>query len=135
VLIQAIKNRYTLSRGDNLQWFLGIEILRNRKEGLIKLSQTLYIDKIAKLAKEGPILATLMRNIELLPYKGQASLTSINYYQRKIRSLLYAAVITRPDIAFATSRLARFNINPSPEHYQEANRALRYLQGTRNLAL
>jgi hypothetical protein len=38
VLIQAIKNRYTLSRGDNLQWFLGIEILRNRKEGLIKLS-------------------------------------------------------------------------------------------------
>jgi hypothetical protein len=57
-----------------------------------------------------------MRNIELLPYKGQALLTSINYYQRKIRSLLYTAVITRPNIAFATSRLARFNINPSPKH-------------------
>jgi hypothetical protein len=76
-----------------------------------------------------------MRNIELLPYKGQASPTSINHYQRKIRSLLYVAVITRPDIAFATSRLARFNINPSPEHQKEADRALRYLQGTRNLAL
>jgi hypothetical protein len=76
-----------------------------------------------------------MRNIELLPYEGKATPASIKEYQRKTGSLLYAAVITRPDIAFATSRLARFNINPSPEHHQEADRALLYCQGTKNLAL
>jgi hypothetical protein len=76
-----------------------------------------------------------MRNIELLPYSGRASAASITQYQRKIGSLLYAAVITRPDIAFATSRLARFNMNPGPEHHQEADRALLYLSATRNLAL
>ena len=134
-LIQAIKDQYTLTGGEDIQWFLGIEILRDRKQGLIKLSQALYIDKISKLAKEGHIPTTPMRNIELLPYSGRASAASITQYQRKIGSLLYVAVITRPDIAFATSRLARFNMNPGPEHHQEADRALLYLSATRNLAL
>ena len=42
---------------------------------------------------------------------------------------------TRPDIAFATLRLARFNVNLSPEHYTEADRAIRYLVATQGLAL
>ena len=72
---------------------------------------------------------------ELLPYEGQASNHEITTYQRKTGSLLYAAVITRPDVAFATSRLTRFNINPGPEHQKAADRALSYLQKTRSLAL
>ena len=42
---------------------------------------------------------------------------------------------TRPDIAFATLRLTRFNVNPSPEHHAEADRAIRYLVATQGLAL
>ena len=42
---------------------------------------------------------------------------------------------TRPDIAFATLRLARFNVNLSPEHYAEADRAIRYLVATQGLVL
>ena len=64
---------------------------------------------------------------ELFPYEGKASLHEISTYQKKVGSLLYAAVITRPDIAFATSRLARFNVNPSPEHQKAADRTLCYL--------
>jgi len=48
---------------------------------------------------------------------------------------LYTVINTRPDIAFATLRLARFNVNPSPKHYTEADRTIRYLVGTRSLAL
>ena len=76
-----------------------------------------------------------MRNKELLPFDGWASLTSINQYQCKIRSILYTVVITRPDIVFAASRLARFNTNPGEAHYTEADRVIRYLVGTKNLAL
>jgi hypothetical protein len=57
-----------------------------------------------------------------------------NQYQ-KIGSILYAAVITRVHIAFPASRLARFNSNPGDEYHNEADRVLRYLAGTRNLAL
>jgi len=58
---------------------------------------------------------------ELFPYEGKASFHEISTYQKKVGSLLYAAVITRPDIAFATLQLARFNVNPSPEHQKAAD--------------
>ena len=72
---------------------------------------------------------------ELLPFDGKASNVSIQKYQRKIGSILYAAVITRPDIAFATSRLSRFNMNPSAKHHEAANQVLDYMKNTRSLAL
>jgi hypothetical protein len=136
-ITDQLKAAYTLTGGDSLQWFLGIEILRDRKRGLIWLSQSEYVDKIKRLVDKvtGPVPNTPMRNKELHPYDGQATLSSINHYQRKIGSILYAAVITRPDIAFAASRLARFNTNPGEEHHDEADRVLRYLANTKTLAL
>jgi hypothetical protein len=47
-----------------------------------------------------------------------AKLIGIN---EKIGSLIYLAVITRPDIAFAVSRLLRFLTNPRPEHHAAAD--------------
>ena len=44
-------------------------------------------------------------------------------------------MITRPDIAFVVLRLAWFNTNPGPEYHTEADRVIRYLAGTRSLAL
>jgi hypothetical protein len=128
---------YNLSGGGNLQWFLGIEVIRDRSRRLIWLSQASYIDKIAQLVTEssGSNPRTPMRNKELFPYDSHATLRSINQYQKKIGSILYAAVITRPDIAFAVSRLARFSTNPGAEHHAEADRAIRYLSSTRALAL
>ena len=76
-----------------------------------------------------------MAAIELKPREGLATPSEINKYQRKIGSLMFAAVTTRPDIAFATSRLARFLMNPGQEHHDAADRVLLYLQSTRNRAL
>src|SRR4029077_10092348 len=49
--------------------------------------------------------------------------------------MLYAAVTTRIDIAFAVSRLARFLTNPGPEHHAAADRVLSYLKRHRGLGL
>ena len=45
------------------------------------------------------------------------------------------AVTTRPDMAFAVSRLARFLINPGPLHYKVTNKVINYLTSIKNLAL
>ena len=76
-----------------------------------------------------------MSREELMPYEDRASYSETNLYQRKIGSLLYAAVTTRPDIAFATSRLARFLTNPSPKHHAAADRVLAYLKRYRDYGL
>jgi hypothetical protein len=134
-LMDNLKKEYTITGGEDLQWFLGIRIIRDREKRLIWLSQASYIDKIAKLADSQPTHDTPMAKEELLPYEGRASPASIHSYQRKIGSLMYAAVSTRLDIAFAVSRLSRFLTNPSPTHHRAANRVLLYLQDHRHLAL
>ena len=45
------------------------------------------------------------------------------------------AVTTRPDIAFAVSRLARFLINPGPLHHKITNKVINYLISTKDLIL
>ncbi|RYP53215.1 hypothetical protein DL770_011001 [Monosporascus sp. CRB-9-2] len=136
--ISQLKMRYQLTGRDELQWFLGIKVIRNRSKRRIWLSQSSYVDKLAKLIEREPNSGradTPIKNKELLPSQEIASDHSIKVYQKKIGSILYAAVITRPDIAFAASRLARFNMNPSPEHHAEANRLIRYLLETKYYAL
>jgi hypothetical protein len=55
--------------------------------------------------------------------------------QEKVGSILYAAVVSRPDISFAASQLSQFAVNPSPEHLRCANRVLSYLQTTKYYAI
>jgi hypothetical protein len=44
--VRQLQTRYTLTGGDDLQWFLGIAIIRDRRKRRIWLSQASYIDKI-----------------------------------------------------------------------------------------
>jgi hypothetical protein len=135
-IINKLQNKYKLSGGKPLQWFLGIEIIRDREKKLLWLSQSDYLDKIANLVDRTDYRhETPMKREELLAYNERASLPSIRRYQRKVGSVLYAAVITRPDVAFAAARLARFNANPGPHHHAAADQALLYLRSTKALAL
>ncbi|CCE31040.1 uncharacterized protein CPUR_04891 [Claviceps purpurea 20.1] len=72
-----------------------------------------------------------MAAVELKPSTTLSTPSQIKKYQRKIGSLQLAAVTTRPDIAFATSRLARFLTNPTQEHHDAADHVLLYLSDTR----
>jgi len=135
-IITQISTKFSLTGGKDLQWFLGIEVIRDRENRKIWLSQASYIDKISRLIDNRNLRHdTPMGTFELLPYAGLASNAEINRYQRKIGSILYAGVQTRPDIAFASSRLSRFLSNPGAEHQDAADRVLLYLLKFRSLGL
>src|ERR1700733_8776843 len=53
-------------------------------------------------------------------------------YQMVIGSLLYLMLGTRPDIAFAVTKLAQHAARPSEEHFSKALYICRYLRGTSN---
>jgi hypothetical protein len=56
-------------------------------------------------------------------------------YQMVIGSLLYLMLGSRPDIAFAVTKLAQFAARPSEEHFSKALYICRYLRGTSNYCL
>jgi len=56
-------------------------------------------------------------------------------YQEITGTLQYLVTFSRPDLAFATSQLAKHMSNPGPVHMAAAKRVLRYLKGTAHLGL
>ena len=48
---------------------------------------------------------------------------------------MYLASATRPDIAFAVSKLSRFVSKPGDVHWHAIERVMRYLKGTMNYGL
>lgn len=48
---------------------------------------------------------------------------------------MYAASVSRPDLAFPASLLARFITKWGPDHYRAAKHLLRYIRGTSDLVL
>ncbi|OCB92037.1 polyprotein [Sanghuangporus baumii] len=56
-------------------------------------------------------------------------------YHEMVGSLMYAALATRPDIAFAVTLLSKFSINPGLSHFNALRCIFAYLKGTINLQL
>jgi reverse transcriptase-like protein len=116
---------------------VGIEIARDRENKKITITQTGYIETI--LTKYGlqdacPVRTPLDAHIKLEPGEPKTGNCS-NNYTSLIGSLMYAAVATMPDIAFAVNRLASFTANPTMCHWTAAKHILRYLNGTKNVGI
>lgn len=68
-------------------------------------------------------------------YKEKATLGSLNLYKQKVGSVLYVALVSRPDVAFATSHLSQFLSNPGPAHRTAVNQLMAYLWDTKDNAI
>jgi ribonuclease HI len=136
-----LKARYELTTMARADWFLGIRIIRDRPKRRLYLCQDSYIDKLAHrfhidIAKfDKRTLQTPLSVESLQPYEGQASPSQIQGYQQRIGSVNFAAVMTRPDIAKASSALSQYLTNPSPKHIAAADRVIAYLVKTKYLAI
>ena len=132
-----LMSKYEVRALGEAEHFLGIRIIRDRPQRKLWLVQDSYIDKMAGKfnikTNRGP--KTPLPSIELVPHDGTATAQQTYGYQQRVGSLNYSAVITRPDISKAVSKLAEFLQNPSPIHITAADQTLEYLVGTKYLAI
>jgi len=102
---------------------LGIQVIRDHKARTLKITQGAYIDKILacfNMVDANPVTTPLPKNIKLndieAPPDDQTADTYVPY-AKAIGSLMYAAIQTRPDIAFAVQNLSQYTSQPAPEHW------------------
>ena len=117
--------------------FLGITISRNRTEKVLQISQEAYIEKILTRfnMQHAKGICTPM---ETYPTKNLTDIDSASSqypYREAVGSIMYLMVCTRPDIAYAISKLARHLDNPTHEHLTAVKRLLRYLSATRKKSI
>lgn len=113
-------------------------MIRDREARKIYLAYDSYIEKIAnrfRLNNEAYPSVTPLSIKKLHRHEETATKQKIKAYQKRVRSILYTAIIVRPDIAYAALTLSKFLTNPSPTHFREANRVISYLYATRYLGI
>jgi hypothetical protein len=140
-----LRSKWKISDLGEAKFALGIAISRDRPRRTISLSQSAFIDRIVSdfgQTDAHPVDTPMVTGLQLLrPDKSElippsiASWIERTPYRSLIGSLNYLAVATRPDIAFAVGRLASFLDDFRPEHWEAATRVVRYLKGTKDLAL
>ena len=107
---------------------------------ILHLSQTQYIQKI--LANHGmescnPTSTPADPHIRLEKSDPafEATQGEKMKYQSAVGSLMYAMLGTRPNIAYAVSKVSQFSMNPNSTHWIAVKRIFRYLAGTPNRGL
>jgi len=135
----ALAARFKLRDLGPVQQFLGMSITRDRKQRKLTVSSTAHIDAMLQrynMADARPA-PTPLEHMACLRARtdGEERLHLSVPYRGAVGSLLYVAMWTRPDIAFAVSQVARFQADPSVYHWECVKRIFRYLKGTRLLGL
>lgn len=137
--ITHLKARVEVKELGELNWFLGIRVIRDRSKHKMWLCQDSYIEKIAQrfnLVPERAYDTPLpVLDLDSLVREIQASPEAIYGYQQRVGSIQFAACSTRPDVAKHASKLAEFQLNPAPEHIHLADRVIQYLYHTRYMAI
>ncbi|CAI5934156.1 unnamed protein product [Closterium sp. NIES-64] len=122
--------------------YLGLEIVRDRPARKLWLHQQGYADKLRKRfideEQGGQVPKTPVSvdaYAQLTFDDEEAQEREEEEYRQKVGSLQFAATTTRPDIAFACSKLGNGLPVRSDQHWREVDRCLAYLADTRDTAL
>ena len=139
---------YSMKDLGDLEHFLGIRVLRDRKRRKLWLDQQTYLeDVLIKFGFENSsfektplaISTKLKKNpIKEEDLKGQERgylMERRSWFQSFIGSVQYAVMGTRPDLAHAASALASYSSNPSKDHITAAKHVLQYINATKALKL
>jgi hypothetical protein len=139
-----LRTKWTVSDLGEARFCLGIALERDRSTRTINLSQTALIDRVVKQfgLKDAVPVSTPMEPGLQLSRKHHAPTTSDEKtlmartpYRSLVGSLMYLAIGTRPDIAYAVQQLCKFLDCYGPVHWEAAKRVVRYLKGTRDTVL
>ena len=117
--------------------FVGIEIERTAN-GQVSIHQKHYIEKMLQRFNMSnckpsatPACPSVKLSKAMCPHSDEEREEMRNIpYRSAVGSLMYAAVVSRPDIAFIVSRVAKFVENPGPRHWTAVKTIFRYLKGT-----
>jgi len=120
------------------KWVLGVKIEYNETNGVLKLSQKAYVEKILKRFGMETGGKNTRTPAEKLP-RDRSGLNEIQDnefpYLEAVGALLYAAYATRPDILHAVNYAAQHGSAPTNVDVAAVKRIYKYLRSTLDLGL
>ncbi|KAJ1574862.1 hypothetical protein NDA12_007397 [Ustilago hordei] len=132
---KQIGQRWKMEDSGEVSHFLGIKISRDRAMRTMTIGQSGYIDQVLAKHLDKRTKPTMVPMQSIPEGTLVASAAQQKEYPVIVGKLLWVANSTRPDLSLTVGVLARHMREPSQEHYQAAQRVLRYLESTRQVGL
>lgn len=130
--LNNLKAKFTVTVNEKADWLLGMSI--ERTENYIKVNQSKYISQIINKTRLMNGKSCKTPAVDEEEDKEQIP-TDVLEYQKLVGSLVYASVITRPDISFAVGRAGRSVANPTVYNRTSVKHIFRYLIHTKDYGL
>lgn len=128
-VIKHLAKQFEIKAMD-LNCFLGFEIER-LADGSIFMHQTAYAKKVLdKFRMDECYPVSIPSDPNQVLSKFDDSKQSVFPYRQLVGSLMYLAVATRPDIAYAIGSVSRYMEKPTIVHEKALKRILKYIAGT-----
>jgi hypothetical protein len=133
---QAIGKRFDVKDLGDLKWILGMEVVRDRQRRILSINQKIYVQKMLErfgMAECHGVRTPADRVIPRLSEDDKP--IDSRKYQSMVGSILYAVVVTRPDMAFIAQNLGRNLQKTGEEHITACKRVFRYMKETMELGI
>lgn len=119
---------------------LGIDIIRDRKNGCLFLSQRNYLEKVLSrygMSQAKSVVTPLSSQFKLSMTQKTKTEEEENKmqeipYANAVGSLMYLMVCKRPHMIYGLSIVSRFMSKPGVTHWQAVKWLMRYIKGSVN---
>lgn len=116
---------------DEPNYFVGMEIHRDRANRSIFIHQSSYINRIIKkFNQQDAKIVNIPADPHALMTANDENKRDDIPYREAVGSLIFASTVCRPDITYAVGVVSRFLSQPTNSHWNATKRILKYLIGT-----
>lgn len=138
-VIKHLQSMFKVTHGP-MDYYVGFQVHQNPITHTIHINQARYISDIIprfNLDKVNIVSTPADTHMPLQETLGDDDLTlsSSIPYREAVGCMMYAMVLTRPDIAFAVSHVAKFTSNPRTSHWTVVKQIFRNLSGTMTMGI
>lgn len=129
LLKQQLRGEFEIKDLGPAKKILGMQLIRDRKYGSLFLTQEDYINKVLdkfEMRTARPVQTPLLAHFRLS--EQQCPITEADKsemmripYASVVGCLMYALILTKPDIAYVVSVISRYMANPRNEHWKAVN--------------
>ena len=135
---EYLTSSFKITDSGPLTGILGIRISQNHAKGIIAMDQTNYVHNMLEnhgMTNCKPVSTPMDGYEGIQPARDDEHRACQKDFQQLVGELMFLTVATRPDLAFAISKLSQFCIDPTVRHFNALTRVLKYLKSAPNLGL
>ncbi|CAM9911565.1 unnamed protein product, partial [Ascophyllum nodosum] len=140
--INDLRSFFQIKDLGEAEFYLGGHITRDRDAGTLKFDQHHYVRTMAskfsveKTSTTPAAAGSMPLSKDDAPHtEAETEGMRVTPYREAVGALMWAATMTRPDVAYAAHQLGKFDDSPGPVHWRATKRALKYLWRTKDIGI